>query len=78
MPAVIVTDERLSFMDFGTTGFTVTLQVAFLPFEVLAVMVAAPAFFALITPPEAIPAMLGLLELQNTVLSLALEGLMVA
>ena len=66
-------------MLLGTTAdFTVTLQVTFLPLCVLAVIVQVPAFFALITPPEAMPATLGLLELHETVLFLAFDGVMVA
>ena len=56
---------------------TVTLLV-FAPSTVLTVIVAVPAATAVTTPAELTVATLGLLEVQDTLLSVAVEGLTVA
>lgn len=57
---------------------TVILQVAVLPFEVFAVIVAVPDFFAVTTPFVLTEATALLLVLHVTVLSVAFDGVIVA
>ena len=56
---------------------TVTLQVAFIPFTVSAVMVAVPAFLAVTLPPDTV-AMLLSDVFHVTALFVAFEGAIVA
>ena len=51
-PTLRVFDVALRDTEVGLIPVTVTLQVAFLPLQVLTVMVAVPFFLAVSLPPE--------------------------
>ena len=79
LPLFMVADVLFRLMPVtATVGFvTVTVQVAVLPLLVFAVIVAVPAALAVTVPFDTV-AMLLLLVVHVTVLSVALEGVIVA